>query len=207
MSESLPGLQLVVHEGTSAALLDQLRAGQLDLVLARSRIPADDDALVERAVYPDDGVIVAGADHPLSRRQLRSADELRGYPWLLPPAGSPTRVAIDDALRAAGLVLPSRTLETFSMSFVTNVLNVMNLLTVLPASAAEPQALQGVLAKIDIAWPIPLPQLSVLRRKNGLGDPALAELEKEIALALPARRAANRACTNARHEDSATIPD
>lgn len=68
-----PKLRLLLHEGQTAHLLEQLRANELDLLLLA--LEADLGDVEVMPLYPDPFVVAAPKGHPLaSRRAIRSSD-------------------------------------------------------------------------------------------------------------------------------------
>jgi len=77
-----PGVVLELSEGTTAGMLDRLRAGQLDAAVIRR--PIDDEAgLHIRVAEKDDLVAVVPATHPLARRRQIDLALLAGEAFIL----------------------------------------------------------------------------------------------------------------------------
>ena len=85
-----PKLRLVVHEGTTTELLQQLRDGQLDAVIGAT-IESED--VTSRFLFAETLWICAAEDDPLSQsREPVTLNELQGRPFLsLSPSYSLTR--------------------------------------------------------------------------------------------------------------------
>ncbi|MDA0136495.1 LysR family transcriptional regulator [Solirubrobacter deserti] len=80
-----PGVMLYPREDTTGALLHDLRAGRLDLVLG---FCAEDDPALERERLRDaPAVLHVNADHPLAQRASVALGELRDEPIIV--AGGP----------------------------------------------------------------------------------------------------------------------
>ena len=76
---------LYPREDTTGALLHELRAGRLDLVLGFC--PPPDDALERERLRDEPAVVHVAAGHPLARRERVALADLRSEPLLV--AGGP----------------------------------------------------------------------------------------------------------------------
>ena len=161
-------VKLLIIEGTTEMLIDHLRRGALDVVLARYTATADD--IIQRSIYREQGVVVVRPGHALCSVRKVKLDRLESLSWILPPAGSPTRLAIDTALLRANLTLPKHTIETISVSFLTHLLNGTDMVGILPRSVASVHQGHGTLKIIPVAITIDLPDLCLYRRANTIAD-------------------------------------
>jgi LysR family transcriptional regulator, hydrogen peroxide-inducible genes activator len=85
LSTRLPKLRLFVREEQTAALLERLADGQLDVLLVAVPYELGD---VEAMKLGDDPIVVAmSRDHPLSGREVVSQDDLAGEPLLMMEQG------------------------------------------------------------------------------------------------------------------------
>jgi len=92
---SFPTAHVQVVDGHYDVLLDDLRAGRLDLLFGVLRRPAWAIDVTERHLFENPYVVVARADHPLSRLKRITARELARYDWIMPEAGAPRRPAVE----------------------------------------------------------------------------------------------------------------
>ncbi|TDE32294.1 LysR family transcriptional regulator [Actinomadura sp. 6K520] len=94
-----PGIRLI--NGDRARTLAAVRTGRADLgVSVLDVMPADVDA-VPLATYPQ--VLVMPDDHPLAERPDLILTDLAGASLVAPPPTGPHRIALERALRAAGV--------------------------------------------------------------------------------------------------------
>jgi DNA-binding transcriptional LysR family regulator len=110
---SRPGVRIHVTGGGDDQLKEQLKSGALDFVLAA--VPETQGLEPELAWQPlltDEYCVIADAGHPLRRRRRVKADDLLGYPWILPPATTYMVGRLQHMLRAAGLPAPVPAVET-----------------------------------------------------------------------------------------------
>ena len=153
-----PDVALTVSVAPSAALLDQLRAGRLDLVVGveppAPRAGIDTEALLEEPL-----VVVGPAAPP------------DWGPWVTFPAGSHTRELIVAGLRALGAPI-----EIAAESHQPDVLVQMVRLglgsTVLPR--------HGLPADVAVGAEVATRRLVLARRSASVTDPAVAELAARL---------------------------
>lgn len=106
-----------VTTGSNAQLLDDLRRGDLDLVVGRLVDPADMIGLSFEHLYSEPLTLVVRADHPLTRLRPFDIAAIADYPVSLPSAGTVIRGDIDRFLVAHGVRLPPDRVETISITF------------------------------------------------------------------------------------------
>lgn len=173
-----PEIEFLLRVGPSAGLLEQLVAGELDLVVC-----------VEPAA-PVDGVQV----EVLMTEQLSVyappggdlADPERWGPWVLFPHGSHTRAAVTDALARLGAPI-----EVIGESHQPEVLREMVRLgtgwTVLPTAQAE----HGE-RRLEPGRPLTTRRLVTAIRSASVHDPAVDELAEALRAGSGRRRGAGQ---------------
>jgi DNA-binding transcriptional LysR family regulator len=135
-----PGWRVQLVESSAVVLAQKLHEAQLDLVLGK--MPADFPArhrarLSFHRLYEDEVVVVASKRHPLARRRLVPLVELHRQRWVLQPAGSTTRNALDEAWLRAGHLAPEPVVECPSYLHGFCIVEVSELLTCCSAAAAR----------------------------------------------------------------------
>ena len=172
-----PLLSVVVEIGTSDRLIEQLRDGNLDLVIGRLPHPGDpvSQECVFRPIGEEEVLIMASSCHPLVE-QARSAPiplaALLGYPWILQSKGSPSREIIDQECISRGVSMPTCFVETSSLIFTTTLLMCENMLAVAPHSIAAQYVENGSLSIIPYKFKLQLSPWGSIVRKNGHISPA-----------------------------------
>jgi LysR family hydrogen peroxide-inducible transcriptional activator len=84
-AEKFPGVETVVHEDTTAQLLRQLMACEIDLALA-SR-PIEDDRLVVRDLFSEELKLALPPGHPLTRKRTVSLADFEKEPLIVMKEG------------------------------------------------------------------------------------------------------------------------
>jgi DNA-binding transcriptional LysR family regulator len=92
--------------------------------------------VTEEHLFENPYVVVARADHPLSRVKRITPRELARYDWIMPEAGAPRRQAFERMF--AGLPgLPKVSIETTSLSICRSILAGSDRLTLMSRLAAK----------------------------------------------------------------------
>jgi len=133
---ALPRLQL--QTGSVSTLLKALADGQVDCVVGGLGDAALPDKVERFHVIPlwqDTLVVVAAADHPLTKRRLVPLEMARNSDWILMQPGSANRHAVDNMFLQAGLVPPVAHMETDSFHISLSLAASSRMLTAVPESA------------------------------------------------------------------------
>jgi DNA-binding transcriptional LysR family regulator len=108
-----PEVQIHVLGGADHALKAQLRAGELDFVLAATPdAPQLEPDLDWRPLMADDYRVIAATSHPLQARKDPALLDLLDYPWILPSAATQMGERLRVIFRAHGLPPPEPVIET-----------------------------------------------------------------------------------------------
>ncbi|MEM8786132.1 MAG: hydrogen peroxide-inducible genes activator [Pseudomonadota bacterium] len=170
LREAFPGLRLVLREDLTAVLLEQLRAGALDLVLMA--YPYATDKLTTRVLGTDRFYVAGPASVPWAKERSVTLEQLGPKPpWLLLDDGHCLR---DHALRACAAgpnaPIPSGRadgdlqLGATSLNTLIQMVGLGLGITLLPSMAVSDQVLagadvitvplepEGVAREIGLAW-------------------------------------------------------
>ncbi len=92
-------LRLLTRDGSAA--VEAVRAGEAHLAVAVA--PASSDGLVVETLTQVDMLAVMPRNHPFARKPRIRLTDLGGQQLVVPHPGRPHRIAIDEALRRAGI--------------------------------------------------------------------------------------------------------
>ncbi|WP_268800622.1 LysR substrate-binding domain-containing protein [Pseudomonas huanghezhanensis] len=129
-----PELTLKLVIGQDDMLLEQLRSGQLDMIICPQRL--DDDEFIGHPILTDQAVVIASRDHPVFKAPFQMAD-LCQYRWVLPPVGVSSRKWVDEAFAANGLPLPVVQVEANSISLLPRLIAQTRLLSFIARETLE----------------------------------------------------------------------
>lgn len=185
-AERYPGVVLALYEGTSASLEPQLTTGRLDLAVVNLPVPSAD--LSTQPLFDEDLVLVVHADDPLAERGRLTMADLAGIPLLLPIPGTAFRNEIDDAARAAGVVLRPRA-ELDGVRLIASLTFEGNGPAVLPATAV-PGFLREHWRSVPVTG-LPRRRIGVALRRRGMPSAptrAVLDLLHEVSAAAAAEQ-------------------
>jgi LysR family transcriptional regulator of gallate degradation len=154
-----PTATVQIVDGAYEALLDNLRAGKLDLLFGVVRRPAWAHDVSEEALFKNPYVVVGRAGHPLSRSKALTLRELARYDWIMPGPMTPRQQAFR-RIFARLPALPKISVETTSLQIYRDLLATTDRLTLMSTLEAQ----LNELAKLAVL-PFRSPEL---RRSDGL---------------------------------------
>ena len=169
LNENLRDTRVVVVSAGYDVLLKKLHSNNIDFIIGILKHPEYADDMCEEPLYSDDYCVVARKGHPLAACDPVSLKQLREYHWILPPHGSPRRVAFEHVFVDAPP--PKASVETFSLSTIRIMLAESNLLTVLSWSEALCEQRIGLLAPLKFKVPGPGPVMGLTMRKDWQPSP------------------------------------
>lgn len=158
-----PNTRISITEGTIDQLLVRLAEGDIDLLIGRL-----DDNLYNTGVrcellHEEPTCVVSGTHHPLAGRQALDWKSLSHYAWIVPPRGTPMRLALQSIFARHGLPFPQAPIE--STSFLVNIalLRSSDMLQMVSGELGRQLAADGLLSilmintsgiarNIGIAW-------------------------------------------------------
>lgn len=179
--ERHPGVDIRLIETTLAETLDLLRAGRLDLCFAFSRPQGAGEGIAGEQLFDEELAAMVAPGHPLAGRKRVSVAALADEPLVAPIAGASLRLALHEALSAAGASL--------HVAYESNEASTVRALTaqglgvsVLPRSFATTPGPR--LVAVPIVPKLPRIPVSVLYREGRTRPPAveafLAEVREEL---------------------------
>lgn len=178
-----------VVEDTAAGLWERFERHELDIIVGRLDERAYGPHVHCQALFNDLHCVVAGRRHPLQRAAKAPRMSWRkaaDYPWILPPANTALRRAIDATFLDQGLAPPSPLLASTSGTLNQELMRHTECLAVLSGMAARHFESLGLLAilplrlKYDIGpigmiWDTSDPGPAVARVMQALRDAATVE--------------------------------
>ncbi len=185
-----PEIELSVKIDSSNVMARDLLAGRLDLMLGR--VPEDIDAeeFDAYAIGVEEAKLLARRGHPLVRRKPAELAELSAFEWVMQPAGTPLRRAVDGLFLAANLVAPRRILSTTSLT--------MTMMTVARSDAIAPVSHEvarfacgdlasGRLTVLKTAFPLVVQPYSLISARRRPLSPAAATVYQTLRGLAPPR--------------------
>lgn len=149
LKRSHPRLTVIVREGTPDALLADLEAGRVDVIVGRLTSPTTE--FISRTTLYDEKVrLYSRAQHPLAQMPDVPLNELSLYPWILPGAETSLRRELEEFFVRHGLDLPRNRVEVTSFLTVRKLLIENDFVAALPSLiAAEDSRLHPISVPLD----------------------------------------------------------
>jgi LysR family pca operon transcriptional activator len=178
-----PHVQILVESAANAALLEKLRAGDLDLVAGRMSDPRLMGGLSFELLHTEPLVFAARAGHPLARRGA-TVQAVLAHPLVVYAEGTIPRHNTESFFSAQGLALPVATLQTLDVSVARSLVAMSDAVWITPLGAARSDLEDGRLVRLPIATPGTEEPVGLLMRTDA--DPsalrsAMAGLLREAA--------------------------
>lgn len=174
-------VRIEVVEDTAAGLWSRFERHELDIIVGRLDERAFDRRVRCEALFTDPHHVVAGRAHPLSRASKVSWRKAAGFPWILPPANTALRRAIDSTFLEHGLAPPSAWLESTSSTLNQELMRHTGCLAVVSGTAARhfeglgllatlPLRLKYDVGPVGMVWNTPAPGPALARVMQALRD-------------------------------------
>jgi DNA-binding transcriptional LysR family regulator len=190
VKERAPRIQIAVTVDTSKAMVEQLRAGELDIVVGRID-PAASAELNFEPLADEPHSLIVRAGHPWLGRQDLSLEELAAGPWVFPPPGR-LRDHLMALFIAKGLEQPADTVETMSLSLVPQLLAASDRVVALPQELVQSHLDAGTLAVLPVDLGLRSDVYGIVTRKRHMLSPSaeamLAALREAAAMLARAPR-------------------
>ncbi|GII76440.1 LysR family transcriptional regulator [Sphaerisporangium rufum] len=184
-----PAVEVTLREATSAALVDDLRAGLLDLAFA-ALTPATPAGLSTHDVTDERVVAAVAPDGPLAGVTTITVAGLRDQALISLPPGTGLRWCLEEACAAAGF-RPRVAFEAGDPEMVARLAGQGLGVAVLPESVAAAHA--GELRPIVVTGPEMRGRIALTWRSEGPITPAARALLQLAVLTLRAPRAGSGA--------------
>lgn len=109
-------MSVSTYEGSTDQLISALRRRELDAVLGRISVDGSHNELIQEKLFSQTASIVVS--EAMDNKKKPSLGALHNYPWVLPPANSPTRLAFVSAFVSQNANVPTACIETTSARLV-----------------------------------------------------------------------------------------
>ncbi len=174
MKTSWPNVTISIREASVDQQLQDLRAGNIDLLVGRVFSERAADYLQEEVLYEDPLVIVTSSKNPLARRDNLSWKDINGLPWITSLEDSPTHQRLIALLNKHGLDKPTDVIESVSRTVNIPLLMEPPRLGLLSLSAARQLMSEGVLQILPLNMGhLPSPVGMIWNKNQPLSQAAL----------------------------------
>ncbi|GAA3853729.1 LysR substrate-binding domain-containing protein [Celeribacter arenosi] len=163
-----PRVQVRVEVSPSDVLCQMLLDGHLDFALARPPLGDAAASFAYRPVDVEPMSLIARSEHPLFRgAQYLDRSKLVTYDWVMPHPGSILRVSMEAKLRALGLTLPARVLNTSSFLLTLATISQTNAIAPIATSVARAFESGNGVRILPVDFETNVPEFGIITRAHG----------------------------------------
>jgi DNA-binding transcriptional LysR family regulator len=166
IKRSHPRLLISVEMDSSRPLVNKLLEGRLDCVIGRILDPQGANELNFEPLFDEPHSVVARADHPLARNADLALADLLDLGWILQGSGGVLRGRFDSMLRAKGLLQPTNLVETSSLPLTIALLQVTDMVSVLPEQSVQPYCEAGLLTILPVALGVTMDFFGIITHRG-----------------------------------------
>jgi LysR family transcriptional regulator, regulator for genes of the gallate degradation pathway len=160
-----PDARVDIRSSERARLIEELRRGEIDLIVGLLSKPANSEWIIQEALIALPYVIVARPSHPLAGKTDLTQRDFQGYNWVSPNYDT-TRRAVFDQLAKTLKIPPTATVQASSTLTIKFLLSGYNRLALLTRFEFEQAKGSGELIEIPFGPIEPTPWLGITRRVN-----------------------------------------
>ena len=151
MKAQSPQLRLRIMGDTSDQILRLLDQRRIDLAIARRSPTADSSGYGFEELGNERLLLVVRSGHALARRRKLDWEELvRDWPWILQPATSPARIALDQLLQRLELPAPADIIECSSVYSMQQLVQLTDAVMLLSESALKDYLRMGLVRALPV---------------------------------------------------------
>jgi len=184
-------VSVTVTEGPTTRLVEELRLERLDVVIGRCSNAPLPPGLVQETLLRQEGCLVVHAHNPLVKMERIKLGDLDGFTWLLPPADTPTRAAINEVFAKARAAPPVATVEASSIKLIHLTLKAdPRMLSIVPSDAGHDIERLGGVRRLPFPVPLHIPPIGLISAARHRDTPIVRKLRSTLRELVRKRREA-----------------
>ena len=143
-------VRLELFEDNATGLWSRFERNELDVIIGRLDERALSSGYPNERLFADQYCVVCRPDHPFARKRKPVWSDATKYPWIMPPHGTPLRVAIEATFAKEGAKTPVAWLDSVSLTTTQVLLRDTDCLAVLSRAAADYAHSLGILKAMPL---------------------------------------------------------
>lgn len=184
-------MSVTLTEGSTTQLLEDLRMQRLDAVIGRCSNDPIPAGFTQEKLFRQEACLLAHVQNPLIRKERIRLADLEGSVWLLPPQGTPSRMAINEAFAAARLAPPVATVEAGSTRIIHLTISAnIGMLGVVPSDVGHDVQRLGGVRQLPFPVSLSLPPVSLVWATRHRDTPVVRNVRNNVRELLRKRQAA-----------------
>jgi DNA-binding transcriptional LysR family regulator len=180
VKDSHPRILISVEMDFSRPLVAKLLEGQLDFVVGRILDSEGAENLNFEPLTDEPHSIIAGAAHPLARKKGLALKDLLELGWILQGSGSVVRSRFNAMLHEQGLAHPQNVVETSALPMTLALLQITNMIAVLPEQAVLPYCAAGLVTMLPVDLGVKMDAFGIITRRGHLLSPGAEVVLKSL---------------------------
>ncbi len=180
LSRSHARFEVVVRGGYEQELFAMLRSGEVEFALTEIGHTSDENAFHSRVLRTDFYAVVCAKDHPLTRRQPVSLDDLVAYRWAMPDRAEYARRRLNGMFFAENLAAPDVALRSNSLGFILRTVSECDLISFVVCTEDEQDDHWTGLTTLQCNFDLPSRQAGIVRRAGGWRSPGARLLAEDL---------------------------
>jgi DNA-binding transcriptional LysR family regulator len=166
IKESHPRILISVEMDFSRPLVAKLLEGHLDFVVGRILDPEGAESLNFEPLTDEPHSIIAGAAHPLARKKGLALKDLLELGWIMQGSGSVLRSRLNSMLHEKALEHPKNVVETSALPVTLALLQITNMIAVLPEQAVLPYCAAGLVTILPVDLGVKMDAFGIITRRD-----------------------------------------
>lgn len=166
VKQSHPRIRVSVEMDFSRPMVARLLEGQLDCVVGRILDSEGADELNFEPLCDEPHSIIARATHPLAQKENLAFSDLHELGWILQASGSVLRGRFNSMLHERGLAQPKNVVETSALPVTIALLQITDMIAVLPDQAVLPYCAAGLLRILPIELGVKMDAFGIITRRG-----------------------------------------
>lgn len=122
LARTHPEISIHVDTRPYPEMEKDLLSGQLDVIIGGTRSGVNTEGLKTEVLAEDQVHVVAGAHHPLAKKNIVTKEDLNDLTWVFPVLGTPAREAFTKRLNESGVFPEKIWIESVSITSLRGIL-------------------------------------------------------------------------------------
>lgn len=122
LAKTHPEISIHVDTRPYPEMEKDLLSGELDVIIGGTRSGVNTDGLKTEVLAEDQVYVVAGAHHPLAKKNAVTKEDLNDVTWVFPVSGTPAREVFTKRLNESGVYPEKIWIESVSITSLRGIL-------------------------------------------------------------------------------------
>lgn len=122
LAKTHPEISIHVDTRPYPEMEKDLLSGELDVIIGGTRSGVNTDGLKTEVLAEDQVYVVAGAHHPLAKKNAVTKEDLNNVTWVFPVSGTPAREVFTKRLNESGVYPEKIWIESVSITSLRGIL-------------------------------------------------------------------------------------